>query len=101
MIDRSNVLKTWYEFGEIVKGESGWVIKNLLVRWNERQETREAEVGPETEYVYDAYRLNYILPVGVQPGQEAVEYYLEQAKTAVIQLAQDLLSQEEGFRDSE
>jgi hypothetical protein len=37
------------------------------------------------------------LPAEVQPGQEAVEYYLEQAKTAIIQTAQDLAAQEAGF----
>jgi hypothetical protein len=97
MEDRSNIKKNWYEFGSITKTFEGWIIKDLLVRWNERQETRQTEAGPETEYVYDAHRFNYEIPVGVQPGQEAVEYYLEQAKTAIVQLAQDSLAQEDGF----
>ena len=33
----------------------------------------------------------------VQPGIEAVELYLEAAKAAILQLAQDLEAQEAGF----
>jgi len=101
MQDRSNIQQPWYSWGKLVKGEFGWVIKDLIVRWNERQETRQTEAGPETEYVHDAHRFNYKLPAGVQPGQEAVEYYLEQAKSAIIQLAQEYLAQEEGFHGPE
>jgi hypothetical protein len=34
----------------------------------------------------------------VQPGLEAVEFYLEAAQAAVLQLAQDLEAQEAGFQ---
>lgn len=97
MQDRSNVQQPWFSLGSIEGSDLGWMIRGLLVRWNERQAPRQTEAGQEIEYIYDAHRFNYKLPVGVQPGQEAVEYYLEQAKTAVTQLAQDLMAQEEGF----
>ncbi len=101
MEDRSNVPQNWYTFGQIIKGGAGWEIKDLLIRWNERQETRQADGGLVTEYVYDAHRIDYTLPVEIHPGREAVEYYLEQAKSAIIPLAQDLLAQEVGFHDSD
>lgn len=98
MDDRSNIPQSSFSMGKIEKTVSGWIIKDLLVRWNERQETKEIEEGEEEiEYVYDAHRFDLHLPVEVQPGREAVEYYLEQAKDAIIQLAQDNLAQEEGF----
>ena len=102
MEDRSNVQKNWYELGPITKTSVGWIIKDLLVRWNEHQEQRSGEGGVEAEYVYDAYRIDYILPIGVQPGTEAVEYYfsLESTKTAIMQLARDLSAQGGGFLGS-
>ena len=50
-----------------------------------------------TEYVYDAHRFDYEMPPEVRPGIEAVEYYLEAAQAAVLQLAHDLEAQEAGF----
>ncbi len=99
MIERSHEQKTWYELNGIEKTSLGWII-HILVRWNERQESRQADVGTVTEYVYDAYWLDYQLPVEVQPGREAVEYYLGQAQTAIVQLAQEALAQEAGFHDA-
>jgi hypothetical protein len=104
MQDRSNIQKPWVELGQITKSVGGWIIKDLLVRWNETQVTKDGQTdmgaGEQTEFVYDAYRFDYPLPAEVQPGQEAVEYYLEQAKTAIIQTAQDLVAQEAGFLDT-
>lgn len=97
MIESSHERKTWYEIGRIEKGRDGWVIRDLLVRWNERQETRIIGELEQTEYLYDAHRWNYLLPVYVQPGLEAVEYYLEQAKSAILEQAQALADQEAGF----
>ena len=51
-----------------------------------------------TEYVYDAHRFDYELPPEISPGSEAVEFYLEAAQAAIIQLAQDLEAQEAGFQ---
>jgi hypothetical protein len=51
-----------------------------------------------TEYVYDAHRFDFELPPEVQPGLEAVEFYLEAAQVAVLQLAQDLAAREAGFQ---
>jgi hypothetical protein len=97
MQDRSDIQKPWCELGPIVKSGGGWVIKDLLIRWNEQQEIKQTDMGEQTEYVYDAHRFDYLLPVEVQPGSEAVEYYFEQAKTAIIQQAQDLAAQGAGF----
>jgi hypothetical protein len=96
MQDRSNIQKPWYELGPVTKGARGWFV-NLLVRWNETQEIKPTDLGEQIEFVYEAHRFYYPLPSEVQPGQEAVEYYLEQAKTAIIQMAQDLAAQEAGF----
>jgi hypothetical protein len=100
MRDRSNIQKTWYELGRIKKSVGGWAIKDLLIRWNEIQETKQTDMGEQIEFIYDAYRFDYPLPAEVQLGQEAVEYYLKQAKTAIIQQAQDLVAQEAGFLDT-
>lgn len=89
MKEHSHLQLGWYTLGVIKKAGSKWIIEGLLVRWNERT--------IEAEYVYDAHRFDYELPPEVQPGREAVEYYLEQAKLAVVQLAQDLAAQEAGF----
>lgn len=97
MKERSNTQLPWHGICQIEKNGTRWVIRDLLVRWNEAAEQRETEEGTETEYVYDAHRFDYELPPEVQPGREAVEYYLEQAKLAVLQLAQDLAAQEAGF----
>ena len=100
MEERSNISKNWYELGTIEKSGSRWVIKDLLVRWSERTEEKETEDGPIIEYIYDAHRFDFELPPEVQPGLEAVEYYLTEAKDAVVLLAQNLLAQEEGFHES-
>lgn len=98
MEERSNISKNWYELGTIEKSGSRWIIRDLMIRWNERTEEKEMEDGPGTEYVYDAHRFDYELPPEVQPGIEAVEFYLEAAQAAVLQLAQDLAAQEAGFQ---
>lgn len=97
MQDRSNIQQNWYSFGSIEKNDLGYVVRDLLLRWNERQETRLTDSGQVVEYVYDAYKLNYQLPVEVSPGREAVKYYLTQMQDAIIQLAQNALEQEGGF----
>ena len=98
MQDRSNIQKPWCELGPIVKNGGGWVVKDLLIRWNEQQETKQTDMGEQTEYVYDAYRFDYLLPVEIEPGQESVEYYLEAAKAVILKLAQDRLTQAVGFQ---
>ena len=100
MKEHSHISLGWYTLGVIQKEGSKWIIKDLLVRWNEQTEEREDIDGGETtvEYVYDAYRFDYELPPKVQPGSESVEFYLEAAQAAVLQLAQDLASQEAGFQ---
>ena len=98
MEERSNISKDWYELGTIEKSGSRWFIRDILVRWNERIEEKETEDGTMNEYVYDTHRFNYELPVEVRPGLEAVEFYLEAAQAAVLQLAQDLAAQEAGFQ---
>ena len=97
MKERSNMQQPWHGVVNIECNGTRYVIRNILVRWNETIEDREVEEGTETEYVYDAHRFDYELPVEVQPGLEAVEFYLEAAKDAVLQLAQDLAAQEAGF----
>ena len=99
MEERSNSSKNWYALGTIEKSGSRWIVKDLLVRWNERTEEKETEDGPIVEYIYDAHRLDYDIPAEVQLGVEAVEYYLEAAQSAVLQLARDLAAQEAGFVD--
>jgi hypothetical protein len=95
--DRSNIQMPGCKLGPIVKNGGGWVIKDLLIRWNERTEIKQTEQGEQTEYIYDAYRFDYQLPVEVEPGIESVTYYLEAAKTEIIQLAQAIATQEAGF----
>jgi hypothetical protein len=97
MQDRSNIQKPWCELGPIIKRGDGWIIKDLFIRWNETQETKQTDQGEEIEYVYDAYRFDYTLPVEVEPGIESVTYYLEAAKTAILQLAQAMTLQEAEF----
>jgi len=90
MIERCHKPLIWYDRGPIEKVASGGaVIKDLHVRWNEQI--------TDDGYVYDACRFDYTLPVGVQPGDEAVDYFLEQAKDYIVQLAQDMAIQEAGF----
>jgi len=98
MEERSNSSKNWYELGTIEKSGSRWVIKDLLIRWNERTEEKETEDGPIVEYIYDAHRLDYELPVEISPGPEAVELYLETTKDAIVLYAQKLAEQEAGFQ---
>jgi len=101
MKEHSHRQLPWYSLGLIEKIGSKWFIKDLYVRWNEQIEEKEMGDGLITEYVYDAIRFNYELPVDVQPGVEAVEYYLAEAEDAVTLLAQRLLTQEEGFNESQ
>ena len=98
MKERSNIQQPWHGVVNIERDGSRYVIRNLLVRWNETTEEHETESGTETEYVYDAHRFDFELPPEVQPGLEAVEFYLEAAQAAVLQLAQDLEAQEAGFQ---
>jgi len=99
MEDRSSVQKPWYELGRISQNAIGtFEVRDLLVRWNERIETTEGEDGEEiTEYVYDCHRIGLSLGEVIRPGKEAVEYYLERAKDAIIAKAQALADQEAGF----
>ena len=97
MKEHSHISLGWYTLGVIQKEGSKWIVKDLLVRWNEQTEEKETEDGTETEYVYDAHRFDFELPPEVQPGLEAVEFYLEAAQAAILQLAQDLEAQEAGF----
>ena len=101
MKEHSHMRLSWYTLGTIEKIGSKWFIKDLYVRWNEQIDEKEMGDGLITEYVYDAIRFNYELPVDVQPGVDAVEYYLPEAKDSVILLAQKLLAQEEGFHESQ
>jgi hypothetical protein len=98
MEERSNSSKNWYELGTIEKSGSRWVIKDLLIRWNERTEEKETEDGPIIEYIYDAHRFDYELPAEISPGLEAVELYLETTKDAIVLYAQNLAEQEAGFQ---
>jgi len=79
MIERCHAVLPWFSLGQIVNVGSGFVIKDLMVRWNERTEIREEPEG-SIEYVYDMYRFDLELPPEIEPGREAVEYYLEHAK---------------------
>ena len=98
MKERSNIQQPWHGVVNIERDGSRYVVRDLMVRWNEQTEEKETEDGTETEYVYDAHRFDYELPPEVQPGLEAVEFYLEAAQVAVLQLAQDLAAREAGFQ---
>jgi hypothetical protein len=102
MEDRSTAQKPWYEFGQIINTGAGFEVRDLLVRWGERTETREGESGEEiTEYVYDYACVSLQLDPDIRPGTPAVEYYLDQAKDAIVARAQALASQREGFDAAE
>ena len=98
MKERSNIRQPWHGVVNIERDGSRYVVRDLLVRWNETTEERETDEGTETEYVYDAHRFDYELPPEVQPGIEADEFYLEVAQAAVLQRAQDLAAQEAGVQ---
>jgi hypothetical protein len=98
MKERSNIQQPWHGVVNIERDGSRYVVRDLLVRWNEQTEEKETEDGTEIEYVYDAHRFDFELPPEVQPGIEAVEFYLEAAQAAVLQLAQDLAAQEAEFQ---
>jgi len=98
MKERSNIQQPWHGVVNIERDGSRYVVRGLMVRWNEQTEEKETEDGTETEYVYDAHRFDFELPPEVQPGIEAVEFYLEAAQVAVLQLAQDLAAREAGFQ---
>ena len=97
MKERSNIQQPWHGVVNIERDGSRYVVRDLMVRWNEQTEEKETEDGTETEYVYDAHRFDFELPPEVQPCLEAVEFYLEAATAVVLQLAQDLEAQEAGF----
>jgi len=99
MKEHSHLQLGWYTLGVIQKEGSKWIVKDLLVRWNEQTEERDMDGGETVaEYVYDAHRFDFELPPEAQPGLEAVEFYLEAAQAAILQLAQDLEAQEAGFQ---
>ena len=98
MKERSNIQQPWHGVVDIERDGSRYVVRGLMVRWNEQTVEKETEDGTETEYVYDAHRFDFELPPEVQPGLEAVEFYLEAAQAAVLQMAQDLAAQEAGFQ---
>ena len=97
MKEHSHLQLGWYTLGVIKKTGSKWIIEGLLVRWNEQIEERDMDGETVTEYVYDAHRFDYELPPKVQPGLEAVEFYLEEVKEAILQEAMDMAGQEAGF----
>jgi len=97
MKEHSHLQLGWYTLGAIKKSGSKWIIEELLVRWNEQIEERDMDGETITEYVYDAHRFDYELPPKVQPGLEAVEFYLEEVKEAILQEAMDMAGQEAGF----
>jgi len=99
MIESSHKQENWFSMGPIVKPIDGtrFLIKDMMVRWNEQQRTIDGPDGVRTEYVYDTIRFDLELPLEVQPGIESVEYYLENAKSAILTIAHNLASQEEGF----
>jgi hypothetical protein len=88
MIDKSNIQQPAIDIGPISRTVTGFAVE-LFVRWN--------EILAGNEYTYDAYRFVYSLPVEVEPGIESVTYYLDVAKTSIIQLAQAMATQEDGF----
>lgn len=88
MIDKSNIQQPAIDIGPISRTATGFAVE-LFVRWN--------ETISNGEYTYTAYRFVYPLPVEVEPGIESVTYYVTAAQTAIIQLAQTMLLQEEGF----
>ena len=94
MEDRSTAKKNWYEAGPIIQRDGNFVIKDLLIRWNEQTELNGEGV---TEYVYTAHRFDLELPSVVQPGAEAVGVYLEAAKDAIMADAQARALQGAGF----
>ncbi len=98
MKEKSNIQQPWHGVVNIERDGFRYIIRDLMVRWNETTEEKETEDGTEIEYVYDAHRFDYELPPEVQPGLEAAEFYLEAAQAAVLQLAQDLAAQEAGFQ---
>ena len=98
MKERSNIQQPWHGVVNIERDGSRYVVRDLLVRWNEQIEERDMDGETVTEYVYDAHRFDFELPPEVQPGLEAVEFYLEAAQAAILQLAQDLEAQEAGFQ---
>ena len=91
----------WYTLGQIVSIGSGFVIRGLIVRWNEVVETVEGPEGQQVQYAYDAMKFDLALPTDVQPGKVAVELYLNSAKDSITAKAQNLLAQREGFNGSE
>ena len=76
MEDRSNIRQEWFAIGTVRRGN----MLDLLVRRNERQETREGENGLEIEYVYDAARIDVPIPSGI----EDVDAYLESIKELLL-----------------
>ena len=96
MIEYCHTSLPWFTLGQIVSTGSGFIVQGLIVRWNETIEVMDG-LEKTQQYVYDAYKFDLELPVEVEPGQEAVEYYLEQAKSAILALAQSRLAQCEGF----
>lgn len=94
MEERSNIQLSWHGTIQTEFDGSKYVIKGLRVRWNEQQQEQE---DGEIEYVYSAHVVDVELPPEVQPGMEAVEFYLEATQDATLQLAQDLAAQEAGF----
>ena len=98
MKEHSHISLGWYTLGVIQKAGSKWIIKDLLVRWDEQIEELDMDGGGTMiEYVYDAHRFDYELPPKVQPGSEAVEFYLEEVKEAILQEVKDMAGREAGF----
>lgn len=98
MIESSHKRQESYISIEGIKWVGSALMAHLLVRWDEHQ---IAKSDGTIEYVYQAHRFDYDLPAEVNPGIEAIEYYFELAKPAIIVLAQNLLAQEGGLHEAQ
>ena len=61
----------------------GQVVLDILVRWNERITAKKSDIDEETEYLYDARRVDLMPPKGIE-----VKEYLEKIKADLLQKVQ-------------
>jgi hypothetical protein len=76
MEDRSNIPQKWFSPGTRVETSSGSLQFDVLFRWNERTSLNAEK---ETEYIYDAQRIDVLAPEGENP-----EKYLESIKADLL-----------------